>query len=192
MGKKQFDTIVVGGGFYGLRVAQFLVEELNQKKVLVLEKEKDVMQRASYNNQARVHNGYHYPRSVLTALRSRVNLPVFANEYEPAIIDNFDKYYAVARNFSKVSARQYERFFERIGADVSKAPEILRLFNDNLIEEVFLVREYAFDATKLKKQLLDKLNRLGVIYILMKCSEVRKTIKALISKQIGTLTMANM
>lgn len=29
---KQYDTIVVGGGFYGLRIAQFLVEELGQKR----------------------------------------------------------------------------------------------------------------------------------------------------------------
>src|SRR4051812_17496796 len=130
---KKYDTIIVGGGFYGLRIAQFLVESLGQKNVLVIEKETDVMQRASYNNQARVHNGYHYPRSVLTALRSRVNLPVFTAEYEAAIVNDFDKYYAVARNFSKVSARQFERFFERIGAEVTVAPDARQLFNPQLI-----------------------------------------------------------
>ena len=67
---RQGKTIVIGGGFYGLRTAQYLVEELGQKDVLVLEKEPSVMARASYNNQARVHNGYHYPRSVLTAMGS--------------------------------------------------------------------------------------------------------------------------
>lgn len=158
----KYDTIIIGGGFYGLRIAQFLREELGVKRVLVIEKEADVMQRASYNNQARVHNGYHYPRSVLTALRSRVNLPIFSEEYAGAIVDDFDKYYAVARNFSKVSARQFERFFDRIGAEIVLAPKAMSLFNPALIEEVFLVKEYGFDTTKLRAAVLERLEELQV------------------------------
>jgi len=162
MSNDHYDTIIIGGGFYGLRIAQFLSDELKINDILVLEKEDDVMQRASYNNQARVHNGYHYPRSVLTALRSRVNLPVFSEEYGAAIVDDFDMYYAIARNFSKVSARQFKRFFERIGAEVKIDKEARSLFNPSLIEEVFAVKEYAFDSTKLKEILLDRLSHLGV------------------------------
>ncbi len=157
-----YNTVIVGGGFYGLRIAQFLTEELGVKQVAVIEKESDVMQRASYNNQARVHNGYHYPRSVLTALRSRVNLPVFAKEYEDAVVKDFDKYYGVATHLSKVSANQFQRFFERIGAEISKAPEVKHLFDSKFIEEVFKVKEYAFNTKILKKRLLDNLGRLGV------------------------------
>ena len=36
----------------------------------------DLMQRASYANQARVHNGYHYPRSLLTALGCLFIIPI--------------------------------------------------------------------------------------------------------------------
>lgn len=162
MNTQRYDTIIIGGGFYGLRIAQFLREELGQKKVLVIEKEQDVMRRASYNNQARVHNGYHYPRSVLTALRSRVNLPVFKKEYEPAVVDDFVKYYAVAKTFSKVSAQQFRRFFERIEAAIEPAPEALSFFNSQLIDEVFKVQEYAFNSTVLKRMVLDKLHQLGV------------------------------
>ncbi len=160
--QKHYDAIIIGGGFYGLRVAQFLTEELGQKRVLIIEKDSAVMRRASYNNQARVHNGYHYPRSVLTALRSRVNLPIFVNEYEATIINDFDNYYAVARNFSKVSARQFERFFERIGAEVHIDQKASALFNRSLIEEVFRVKEFAFDTAKLKTTLLDRLSCIGV------------------------------
>lgn len=159
---KIYDTLIIGGGFYGLRIAQFLAEELGQKKILVIEKEKDVMQRASFNNQARVHNGYHYPRSVLTALRSRVNLPKFTNEFENAIERDFINYYAVAKNFSKVSARQYERFFRTIGADIDVSKKGMEFFSEKMIEEVFVVKEFAFDANKVKKQILDKLSMLGV------------------------------
>ncbi len=154
---QNYDTIIIGGGFYGLRIAQYLRDELGQRKVLVLEKGDRVMSRASYNNQARVHNGYHYPRSVLTALRSRVNLPIFSAEYEEAIVKDFDKYYAVARNFSKVSARQFQRFFERIDAEIHVAPEAMQYFDKRLIEEVFLVKEYAFNSATLRKILLNRL-----------------------------------
>lgn len=156
------EAIIIGGGFYGLRIAQFLKEDLKLKSVLVIEEESGVMQRASYNNQARVHNGYHYPRSVLTALRSRVNLPVFSKEYKDAIVDDFIKYYAVATQFSKVSAKQFHRFFERIEADITPDAEAHKLFDKNLIEAVYKVREYAFDSKKLKQIVLKELERLGV------------------------------
>lgn len=151
---KQYDTVIIGGGFYGLRIAQFLVDELGIKDVLIIEKEADVMQRASYNNQARVHNGYHYPRSVLTALRSRVNLPVFSKEYEEAVVKDFTKYYAIAKTFSKVSARQFQRFFERIDAEIEPVAEGMQYFDDRLIEQVFKVKEYGFNSATLRRLLL--------------------------------------
>ena len=160
---KEFDTIIIGGGFYGLRIAQYLIEELGQSSVLILEKEAEVMQRASYNNQARVHNGYHYPRSVLTALRSRVNMPVFFAEYQPLVVCNFTKYYGVARNFSKVSARQFVRFYERIGAPITSSEHGEEYFDKMLIEEVFEVQEYAFNSRVLKETLLKKLADLKVL-----------------------------
>lgn len=158
-----YDTIVIGGGFFGLSIADYLRAQLGQKKVLVLDKEKDVMRRASYNNQARVHGGYHYPRSLLTGLRSQFNFDRFVQDHRPAIVTDFDKYYAVARNFSKVSARQFKLFCDRIGADVQPAPEQVKaMFDKRLVEDVFKVREYAFDADKLKDQLLGRMNEHGV------------------------------
>lgn len=157
-----YDTIIIGGGFYGLRTAQYLYDELGQKNILILEKEAEVLSRASYNNQARVHNGYHYPRSVLTALRSSVNFPVFAEEYETAIVKNFTKYYAVANGFSKVSARQFKRFCEMIGLKVVPAPTVKGLFNPQLVDDVYEVEEYAFDASVLRQILLDELNKRGI------------------------------
>jgi glycine/D-amino acid oxidase-like deaminating enzyme len=145
-----------------LRIAQFLKEELGVGDIVIIEKEPEVMLRASYNNQARVHNGYHYPRSVLTALRSRVNLPIFSKEYEAAMVKDFVKYYAVATNFSKVSARQFLRFYQRIDAEITPSDEGMEYFNPKLIDRVFKVREYAFNARILKKILLRKLDRPGV------------------------------
>jgi hypothetical protein len=132
--------------------------------VVVLEMGDDLLQRASYANQARVHNGYHYPRSILTASRSRINFPRFISDYSECIFSDFEKYYAIGRNFSKVTASQYQLFFQRIGSNIKpvKDKRITSLFNHNLIEELFRVREYAFDAVKLKNRIWNDLREAGV------------------------------
>ena len=70
----------------------------------MIEMRSQLLERASYANQARVHNGYHYPRSFLTGIRSRVNFPRFVDEYNDCIDRAFDSYYAVARRMSNVTA----------------------------------------------------------------------------------------
>lgn len=150
-------VVIIGGGFYGLRIALFLAEELGVEDILVIEKESTLMSRASYVNQARVHNGYHYPRSVLTGYRSAVNFSGFVEEYKPAIVSNFDKYYAIARQFSKINALQFKGFCRKINVDIEQAPsKIKNLFNPQLTEDVFKVREYAFDSHKLRDLLLER------------------------------------
>ena len=157
----RYDAVVVGGGIIGCSVALYLREAFGS--VLLLEREGDLLLRASYNNQARVHNGYHYPRSLLTGLRSRVNFPRFVAEFADCIDSSFEKYYAVAKNFSKVTGDQFATFCRRIGAPVSPAPpEIRSLFDRHLIDEVFSVREYAFDAGRLRGLLRHRLEETGV------------------------------
>ncbi len=154
----KYDAVVIGGGFFGCKLSLYLKEYMNH--IIILEKEPDLMQRASYANQARVHNGYHYPRSILTALRSRISFPQFVNKYRECIASDFDKYYAVGQIFSKVNANQFKMFCERIGAPIETAPQsIKKLFNSHLIEEVFRTKEYAFDAVQLKERMFGELEK---------------------------------
>lgn len=146
----QHDAIIIGGGFYGAAIAIYLAKERGLKRILLIERESALLTRASYNNQARVHNGYHYPRSFTTAYRSRLNLPKFVRDWSDAVKQDFTKLYAISRQNSKVTARQFERFCHEIGARIQPAaPAHTKLFEQRLIEAVFLVEEYAFDATKL-------------------------------------------
>lgn len=150
---ESWDAIVVGGGFFGCNLALMLADSFS--RVLVVERDADLMQRASYANQARVHGGYHYPRSILTGLRSQANFARFIREYAGAIDRDFAHYYAIARKFSNVTALQFARFCQEIGAPVRKAPpDVRRLFDLDLVEEVFEVTEYAFDSVRLKEHLL--------------------------------------
>lgn len=152
---------IAGGGFFGL----YLAEQLALKGcwVTVYEKNQQLMSRASYVNQARVHNGYHYPRSILTALRSRLSFPRFVDEFRDCIDDDFAQYYLVAGSLSKVTGEQFRRFCQRIGAECEDAPtSVKRLVNPVLIDSVFTTREYAFDAHKLRDIMLQRLSAAGV------------------------------
>lgn len=71
------------------------------------------------------------------------------HDWPDAVKQDFIKLYAIARRNSKVTAQQFERFCREIGAKIQRADPALRaLFEPRLIEDVFLVEEYAFDATK--------------------------------------------
>lgn len=144
------DALVIGGGFYGAVIALYLARERKFDRVILAERADALLTRASHTNQARVHNGYHYPRSFTTAYRSRINLPRFVSDWPDAVHKNFTKLYAIARRNSKVTARQFERFCREIGAPLEPAAARERaLFDQRLIEQVFEVQEYAFDATVL-------------------------------------------
>jgi glycine/D-amino acid oxidase-like deaminating enzyme len=157
------DAVIIGGGFYGAAIAIYLAKQRGFKHIVLVEREPALLTRASYNNQARVHNGYHYPRSFTTAYRSRINLPKFVRDWPEAVKQDFTKLYAIARHYSKVTAKQFERFCREIGARIQPAePALKALFEPRLIEDVFLVDEYAFDATKLASWAARELEECGV------------------------------
>lgn len=153
-----YDAVVIGGGFFGCKLALYLKEQLG--RVIILEQESDLLQKASYTNQARVHNGYHYPRSLLTAWRSHANFPRFVRDYRDCIDSSFEKYYAIAKLGSQVNVRQFQLFCQRVDIPLKVADsKIQQLFNPNAIEGVFQTQEYAFDAKKLKERIWHELKR---------------------------------
>lgn len=159
---ERFDAIVIGGGFYGAMLALHL-RRRGLARVALFEREPELMTRASYANQARIHNGYHYPRSYLTAHRSRINLPRFCAEFATAVRKDFTCLYAVAAKRSKVTPTQFERFAKEIDAPLERAePRLRALFDPRLIAAVYLVEEYAFDAAVLRRTLEAALSAAGV------------------------------
>ncbi len=163
IGSQDADALIIGGGFYGCAIAIYLAKQRGLKKVILIERETGLLRRASYNNQARVHYGYHYPRSFTTAYRSRINLPQFVRDWPSAIKKDFTKLYAIARRNSKVTARQFQRFCHEIGASLEPADLSLRqLFEPRLIEAVFLAQEYVFDATELARWTEKELEDSGI------------------------------
>jgi len=155
-------TIVIGGGFYGCAIALHL-RRRGFADIHLIEREPELLRRASYTNQARVHNGCHYPRSFVTAYRSRINLPRFVRDYGFAVKRDFSMLYAIARKRSKVTAHQFERFMQQVGIAYERASsEYVRLFNPRTIADVFATEEFAFDTTRLREYFMRELASAGV------------------------------
>ncbi|MGP8259832.1 MAG: FAD-dependent oxidoreductase [Acidobacteriaceae bacterium] len=154
--------LVIGGGFFGMYLADHFAR--HGCSVRLVEKGDRFMSRASFANQARVHNGYHYPRSILTALRSRISFPRFVQEFRECVDSEFEMYYLIGRPLGKITGKQFEQFCSRIGGYCKPAPERIRkLTNPLLIEACFSTVEYAFDSVKLCEVMKQRLDTSGVV-----------------------------
>ena len=107
---KKYDKIIIGAGIYGMYAARRILEKYPNEKVLIIEIEKTYFNRGSYVNQARLHNGYHYPRSYSTASKSVKYFDRFYNDFKEGINDNFKKVYAVASDYSWANGEQFQKF----------------------------------------------------------------------------------
>lgn len=158
---QQFDVVIIGGGFYGCAIALYLAEKVD--RVLVVESERELLKRASYVNQARLHNGYHYPRSFRTAASSFKNFGAFEELYQECIDTSFNALYAIARVSSKISGSYFERFCRQLQLPMKPARKSLaRLFSPRLIEGVYECQEYAFDAGALRRILAERMQAAGI------------------------------
>jgi glycine/D-amino acid oxidase-like deaminating enzyme len=153
--------VIAGGGFFGCSIAMML--HRRGWNPIVVEEADELLTKASRINQARVHGGYHYPRSLMTAYRSRQNYEKFRLHYREAIVDEFTKVYAVGRMFSKVTANQFELFMKRVGAPLGEAPSrIQKLFNPTLTERTWIAQECAFDFSVLRHKLRQEMLEAGI------------------------------
>jgi len=150
------DRIIIGAGLYGLYAALTCAKK--GQTVIVLEQEKEPFARATYINQARVHMGYHYPRSMATAMKSAGYFRRFNEDFDFAIHTQFDQVYATSGSFSWTDAREFRRFCKNAGIPCKDIP-IEQYFNDGVCDGAFLTREYTYDAHILRDYLLAELDK---------------------------------
>lgn len=150
-----YDYLIVGGGIFGVYGAIYLSRR--GYKVLVIERESSLFQKASIVNQARLHAGYHYPRSVATARIACDYKERFIAEHKQFINFNFSHYYGIDRYGSLTNASQFERFCELLGVKarrIGKHP----FFNFSRLECLYLTEEYSFDPVLIARYYTELLN----------------------------------
>ena len=177
--KDKYDKIIVGGGLYGLYSALYCGKK--HQKILVLEQDVASFSRATYINQARVHQGYHYPRSLSTALKSAYYFDRFNNDYDFCINSRFNKIYAISSKYSWTSGKEFETFCRAANIPCEKVVAD-KFFKNNMVEEAFLTEEYTYDAKILCKYFLDEISKLKNVTIKYKSAvtNIRKSDKSYI------------
>lgn len=155
MSEKLYDKIIIGAGIYGLYGALLCARK--GESVLVLEKEDAPFKRATYINQARVHLGYHYPRSLSTAISTSRYFDKFVNQYPECINGEFDQIYATGKHFSWTDAGQFEKFSNAAGIPCKRV-DVADYFKEDVCDGAFLTGEVTFDAQILGKCMLKELN----------------------------------
>ena len=140
---------VVGAGIFGITAALKLQDDYD---VYLFEKNEDIIQNASGINQYRLHRGYHYPRSLETAMSSKLGEKSFLKQYD-CQIKGTEQYYAIAYR-SKVSTEQYETFLEKVELKYEKLQSDLVTGN---VLGLYKVNETLFDPKILYKICKNKL-----------------------------------
>lgn len=178
--KKQSDKLIIGAGLYGLYSA--CVCGKKGESVVVLEADPTAFRRATYINQARVHQGYHYPRSLSTAKKSAGYFERFNKEYDFCINREFEKIYATSAQYSWTGGEQFAEFCRAANIPCEEL-FAERFFNPGMCDGAFRTREYTYDAAILRDFFLGEISGLSNV-------EIRYGVKILAIENTGKSYLA--
>lgn len=153
---EKYDKIIIGAGLYGLYSALFCCKQ--GQKVVVLECDSTPFRRATYINRARVHQGYHYPRSISTAMKSAGYFERFNKDYAFCVNREFDQIYATSSEYSWSNGKQFKDFCRAANIPCEELHPS-NYFKDGMCDGVFRTREYTYDAMILKDYFMRELSK---------------------------------
>lgn len=163
----EYSKIIIGAGFYGLYSALFCTKNITggeAGRILILECDNAPFMRATYINQARVHQGYHYPRSISTALKSAGYFERFSKDFSFCINKSFDQIYGTSSSFSWTDREEFKKFCVSAGIPCEELnPD--RYFKKGMCDGAFLTQEYTYDASLLKRYLVEQLSNYNNVEI---------------------------
>jgi len=154
---------VVGGGIFGAIIAREFGRAGHQ--VVLYEASSKLLSRASLVNQARLHTGLHYPRSLETALEAKQDHDRFIESF-PSAVTPINQFYAIATD-SQLNFDEFREFASRLGhQDDVENPS--RFFKEGTVEGMLRVRESSFDAEILRRILVGDLESIPRVTIELK------------------------
>jgi hypothetical protein len=160
------DRVIIGGGIFGLYAAYVLGAA--GFSVVLLEKEKLSLNRASRVNQARLHTGLHYPRSLLTARDSLGYYQRFREEF-PESVRDFKQIYAISDYNSQTSPKAFREFISRLGLEVQNVDPEEYFKAGSGISTAFEVEEPTFDFHALRKDIERRLATIPEVSVFLDC-----------------------
>lgn len=151
---------IVGGGFFGCYVARFLSSRLDGKvEVDIYDRSQSLMTKAAMNNQARLHLGFHYPRSPETIQQTVVGFRYFVEEFGRHVSFPESNLYAIHRN----GYLTFEKYLEAIDVwglnyEICGKDEYKYFKDERAIEGIIRVREGVINLSTLRLDLIGSLD----------------------------------
>jgi len=142
---------VIGAGVFGLETASQLAAAGNE--VSIFEQKSEILSEATANSIMRLHLGLHYPRDLETAIQSQKGYQQFLKKYPKCINLNFNNYYALSGDQSKISETDFLDFVAKSGISTESIPiENLSSIglNTNKITNAWVCKEGVIDILKLR------------------------------------------
>lgn len=184
MSSTTVDRLIIGAGLYGLYAALFCAKR--GESVAILEYDPKPFMRATYINQARVHMGYHYPRSLSTAIKSAGYYDRFHEDYGFCIHDTFEQIYATSSQFSWTNADEFKKFCKDSGIFCEQISTD-SFFKEGYCDGAFRTREDTYDAMILRDYFLREIGHCSNVW--MCCNARIETIVK--EEQCYKITLAN-
>lgn len=144
------DVCVIGAGIFGAYAAQAALTA--GRRVHLTDADPSPFQRASRVNQARLHLGYHYPRSIGTALQAAAYFDRFKRDHAACIAGSFEMVYATSESHSFMSADGFDRFCDAAGIPARRV-DPRRWFAPGSVSGAWSCDEVSFDPTRLAASL---------------------------------------
>ncbi|MAU58520.1 MAG: hypothetical protein CMC33_02535 [Flavobacteriaceae bacterium] len=149
---------IIGAGFFGLSIASML--EKNKKfnaNIEIFDSSDEPFSGASFNNQCRVHQGFHYPRSAFTIYQSIIGFDQFISEFADAVSPVSKNWYLI-RDDGLVNKSEYLAVMDAFSMEYAihdNPPAYIK--NKSRYELSILTNEYSVNLKKLKKIVLSQI-----------------------------------
>ena len=150
---------IIGGGIFGLYSSVELLK--SGYTVELFEQGPNLGLGATKVNQARLHLGYHYPRSKKTALQCIKGFQKFTSRFPSAVNKDFIQYYAISKENSKTSAEEYIEFCRELNLphEIEVLPS--NILNKDKVQLNIRALEYSFDWKVIVNILSQEIKQLG-------------------------------
>lgn len=145
---------IIGAGIYGCHLGTILSDFGIDVKIY--EKESEIFNKASGNNQFRLHWGFHYARDYRTRQQSKIGFSKFMDHYKDFTEEIAENLYVVPKYNSLIDFRTYLAIFSHEGFsfDLLKPDDIPFLKN---IDGVINVDERVICVDQMRKSFKHKL-----------------------------------
>lgn len=157
-------ALVVGAGIHGITIACELAK-LNVD-VTVIDSNHEILMGTSNCTHNRVNMGYHYPRSLETAVECYQGFEFFQRNLPSALYYPTSCYYAIDSSDSLVNSSQYQDFLKSAGLKYSCEYPSDNILVPDHIEESFKVWEPCYDVQMLRRIYHQKIENLSVKLVL--------------------------